>query len=76
MNRRTVAALAIMFVLGLGIGSFFPIRGVGAQEAPQGQNDWVMATMGVGFHAYILNTRTGEAFKVEDATRTPVRLKQ
>jgi|HubBroStandDraft_1064217.scaffolds.fasta_scaffold669602_2 hypothetical protein len=77
MNRRTVAACAIVFVLGLGIGSFFSIRGVVAQGAPQGENDWVITTSPLGgYHAYIFNTRTGEAFKVEDANKTPVKLKQ
>jgi hypothetical protein len=62
MNRRTVAACAIVFVFGMGMGSFFPIRGVVAQEAPQGQNDWVitLAKERAGFDAYIFNTRTGK----------------
>jgi hypothetical protein len=76
MNRLTVVGGVLLFVLGVALGNLLPNRRVLAQEASQQQNDWVITTMGNGpYHAYIFNTRTGEAFRVEDAAKTPVKLK-
>jgi hypothetical protein len=75
MNRSTIAAGVLLFVLGVAFGNFFPNRRVSAQEMPQQQNDWVIVTSAVHFDAYIFNTRTGEAFRVEGASKTPVKLK-
>jgi hypothetical protein len=77
MNRSTIAAGVLLFVLGVALGNFLPNRRVSAQEMPQQQNDWVITTtqQGPHFDAYIFNTRTGEAFRVEGAPKTPVKLK-
>jgi hypothetical protein len=76
MNRLNVAAGVLLFVLGVVLGNFLPPHKVSAQEMPQQQNDWVIMATGIHpYNAYIFNTRTGEAFKVEDASKTPVKLK-
>jgi hypothetical protein len=76
MNRLSLTVGVLLFLLGIALGNFLPNRRVSAQETPQQQNDWVIMATGVhAYNAYIFNTRTGEAFKVDDASKTPVKLK-
>jgi hypothetical protein len=77
MNRSTIAVSLLLFVLGVMIGNFLPIHQAFAQDKPEGQGDWVMeqAKANAHFDAYIFNTRTGEAFYVEERSKTPVKLK-
>ncbi len=77
MNRSTVAVSLLVFVLGVMVGNFLPIHQVLAQDKPEEQGDWVMeqAKANAHFDAYIFNTRTGEAFYVEERAKTPVKLK-
>ena len=77
MNRLNVTVGVLFLVLGIALGNFMSNRGASAQEMPPQQNDWVItpAKERAGFDAYIFNTRTGEAFKVEEASKTQVKLK-
>jgi hypothetical protein len=76
MNRLNVTVGVLLFVLGAALGNLLPLHKVSAQETPQQQGDWVIMATGIhAYNAYIFNTRTGEAFKVEDASKTPVKLK-
>lgn len=74
MNRSTI----VSGLLGLMIGNALPIHQVLAQDKPEPpQGDWVMeqAKANAHFDAYLFNTRTGEAFYVEERSKTPVKLK-
>jgi len=77
MNRLSVATSVLIFVLGVLLGIFLPPRGALAQDKPQDRSDWIIqqAKENAHFDAYIFNTRTGEAFFVEERTKTPVKLK-
>jgi len=77
MNRLTVAMSVLVFVLGVLFGTFLPTRRALAQDKPPDQSDWIIqqAKENAHFDAYIFNTRTGEAFFVEERTKTPVKLK-
>jgi hypothetical protein len=77
MNRSTIAVSILLFVLGVMVGNSLPIHQVLAQDKPEQQGDWVMerAKDNAHFDAYIFNTRTGEAFFVEERSKTPVKLK-
>jgi len=75
MNRLNVAVGALLFLLGVVFCNFLPNRKISAQEVPQQQNDWVIVTSAAHFDAYIFNTPTGEAFRVEGASKAPVKLK-
>jgi|HubBroStandDraft_4_1064222.scaffolds.fasta_scaffold622700_2 hypothetical protein len=77
MNRSAVAVSLLLFVLGVMVGNSLPIHQVLAQDKPEQQGDWVMeqAKVNAHFDAYIFNTRTGEAFYVEERSKTPVKLK-
>jgi hypothetical protein len=78
MNRSTVATAVLLFVLGVLTGGFLPTRKALAQDKPQEQqSDWIIerAKDNAHFDAYIFNTRTGEAFFVQERTKTPVTLK-
>jgi uncharacterized protein with NRDE domain len=76
MTRSTIAISLLLFVLGVMVGESLPVRQVLAQDKPE-QGDWVMqqAKVNAHFDGYILNTRTGEAFYVEERSKTPVKLK-
>ncbi len=76
MNRSTIGVGLLLFLLGWIVGSFHATRTVTAQEKPQAQ-DWIIqpAKLNAHFDAYIFNTRTGEAFFVEERTKEPVKLK-
>jgi hypothetical protein len=78
MNRSTIPAGVLLFVLGVLVGAFLPSRGASAQDRSQDQqNAWVIerAKDNAHFDAYFFNTRTGEAFFVQERTKTPVALK-
>jgi hypothetical protein len=77
MNRSTALLGAVLFILGVLVGTILPTRRVSAQTMPQGQNDWIIqpAKDRSNFDAYFFNTRTGEAFRVDQASKTPVKLK-
>jgi hypothetical protein len=77
MNRSVVIGV-LLFVLGVLIGNSLPTRRVLAQEKSQEQQgDWVIdrAKDNAHFDAYIFNTRTGEAFFVQERSKTPVTLR-
>jgi hypothetical protein len=77
MNRLTVATGVLLFVIGVLVGNFLPTRRALAQDRPQEQSDWIIerAKDTAHFDAYIFNTRTGEAFFVQERTKSPVTLK-
>ena len=78
MNRSTVATGLLLFVLGVLLGGFLPTRRAFAQDKPsEQQRDWIIeqAKDNAHFDAYFFNTRTGEAFFVQERTKTPVTLK-
>lgn len=77
MNRFTIAVSLLLFVLGIMVGNSLPARQVSAQDKPEQPGDWVIeqAKENAHFDAYIFNTRTGEAFFVEERSKTPVKLK-
>lgn len=77
MNRFTIAVSLLLFVLGVMVGSSLPAHQVLAQDRQEQQGDWIMeqAKANAHFDAYIFNTRTGDAFYVEEHSKTPVRLK-
>ena len=77
MSRAMAGVGLLLFLLGWIVGSFHAEHTVMAQEKPQEQ-DWIIqqAQPNAHFDAYIFNTRTGEAFFVEQRTQEPVRLKQ
>jgi hypothetical protein len=76
VSRSTMGVGLVLFLLGWIVGSFHVTRTVTAQEKPQDQ-DWVIqqAKENAHFDAYIFNTRTGEAFFVQERTKEPVTLK-
>jgi hypothetical protein len=76
MNRFMIAVGLLLFVLGVMVGNVLPVHQVLAQDKPE-QGDWVIeqAKVNAHFDAYIFNTRTGEAFYVEERSKTPVKLK-
>jgi hypothetical protein len=78
MSRSMIAVSLLLFMLGVMIGSALPMHQVLAQDKPEQPGDWVIeqAKVNAHFDAYIFNTRTGEAFYVEEHSKTPVKLKQ
>jgi hypothetical protein len=78
MNRSTVAISVLLFFLGVLVGTFSPTRVALAQDKTQGQqSDWIIerAKENAHFDAYIFNTRTGDAFFVQERTKIPVTVK-
>jgi hypothetical protein len=78
VNRSTVAMGVLLFVLGVLVGGLLPTRRALAQDKLQEQqSDWIIerAKDNAHFDAYFFNTRTGDAFFVQERTKSPVTLK-
>jgi len=74
--RYKIIIGVVLFVLGMMIGNFLPVRSVLAQEKPGEPDNWIIQSIGKpGAWACLVNTRTGEAFTLAGTDKQEVKLK-
>ena len=62
-----------MFILGVMVGNFLPVRSALAQE--KGPDNWIIQPIDKpGVWAYLVNTRTGESFTIAGTDKQEVKL--